>query len=122
MPDNPLTLETIGGGKLWSDFHAALRLAVTTLDDKDLIGRPRKITINVALIPQDESYVKTDFTVKLALPAKERSGMSMRRTTTGGSDHLVTDSLCVESNQMNIPATIGLHGKVTGINDGPKGG
>lgn len=76
--DVKLDLTSLGGGAAQEDFDAALDSIVEGLMEPDLMGKPRKIVLEVMLTPKDDGFVTTQHTVKTTLPARQRTGVAWR--------------------------------------------
>lgn len=96
--DVKLDLTSLGGGAAQEDFDAALDNVTEGLLDADLMGKPRKIVLEVTLTPKDDGFVTTTHTVKVTLPSRQRTGVAW---TEGGE--LKTSLKLREDRQLFFP-------------------
>lgn len=104
MADVRLDLSTISGGDLGEEISQALDKIAGSYDDESLEKAARTLTIKVtfqkANLKSSRMFLDVTSEVTTKLPVKKRKGIAW---VSGSS--LMTEELCRESNQMEIPGT-----------------
>lgn len=71
-----LDMETLAGGKALADVNAAIDDITDNLDETDLIGRPRTITLKMTIVPKKDGFVTVSHAVAVKVPSRERSSVA----------------------------------------------
>jgi hypothetical protein len=107
--EGAFTVVELEGGRVVDDLNAKIRMAALDVRDREHVGKPRKVTLEVTLTPKD-GFVMINAAAKIALPADQPSrticGMpddtgNLRSLNQGGAQTRLPINFAVEDVELN---------------------